>query len=548
MSIKTQRNLKDERSKRLARKLKEKEKAKARKEKERAKRKKIAADKKLKIETERRLRKEQRLAKKQAIIDNQRPKKTDWEKLEDRAKAEQKRHANKTKFKSGIKSISIKLKSSSYIPSNPRRYVKVNYYHRKGGWLTKDTFIQNQRRSSKNFVAVRMRYYKDADYRGLYKHVARVVDETYDARKTQNVFEEYMSNNSSYEFRTLDDCDKAYQDATGKKPRSDFRKVIEQVVVFSEDQFIELENKYGADIAKEMLVEHLKLYAAEVNSEFGLEPMRLDLHLDEGTIDPVTGEFKRNVHCHIQFYNYDFVKCFAPLKSLLNKKICPNTKKRITNPAMSRFQDLAGDVFKDLGFRRGIKKAGVKKDHLEKNEYAAKKQKEKMAEIENMTVEHKERLAEIEKDIEKRRAELVEKENDLKKKQIAFQNKKQDLIDTNDEIKRNRDAIANELYELNSVKIQVEQDEKQIERIIDLMVVIRQWKDLIIAADLKKAREIRKDIIEKYKEIEKNDDEKSKKAKDFKDILSYEFSKADEFEKKYYVINEDKISEKIKIK
>ena len=401
----------------------------------------------------------------------------------------------------------------------PHRHVRVFYQNRASGKsLHRTVRLKSSRDTTKNFVSVRTRFYKSANAKSLEKHVSREVSETYDARNTASVVPELMKHNLHYLYRTIDDCDRQYQAKKGKRPRSDFRKVYENIVVFSEDQFVALELEYGERRAKQMLFEYLKLFTQTVRQNYGFEPLRLDLHLDEGHIDERTGVFRRNIHCHVQFYNYDFENGFSPLALMLKKEKCSYTGKLQTNPAMSKLQDLAGEVFKPLGFKRGLKKSETQKSHLSRDRYIAKQQEQRLSE-----------LAALEYQFSVQQRELKSAHRNLEKKQRAQSEYDANLVSQKEALK---------LAEL-------EQSSRNAAHLhlLNLLNEIRNWKRCIIKKNFAEALQHRDKINTLHAELlEKNTQLSQDAIRQIDEILHYEDEMCATFERDYFVLNEQKIS------
>ena len=82
---------------------------------------------------------------------------------------------------------------------------------------------------------------------------------------------------------------------------------------------------------------------------------------------------------------------------MLKKEKCSYTGKLQTNPAMSKLQDLEAEVFKPLGFRRGLKKSETQKSHLSRDRYIAKQQEQRLSEL--AALEHQFSVQQRETDI-----------------------------------------------------------------------------------------------------------------------------------------------------
>lgn len=494
-------------------------------------------DDRLQRETQKRVNREKKTARKNRAEQSRKTKKTELEKIEEQSQRERVRQdkqrlreANRNNQKSLIKSKIQVWKSLRTLQNGlSHRSYRITHIKNKTGGFDRKVFLGSKRRTTKAFVSVRSRFYQsDEAAKSIFKHVSREISAYYDCRNTASVVPEFIQNNRSYTFKHLSECEQEHQEAIGKKPRSDFRKVYEHVVAFSEDRFIELERQFGEEAAKEMLLEHLKLYALEIQNEFGFEPLRVDLHLDEGFVNERTGQFHRNVHCHIHFYNYDFVKKFSPLKGIMKKVKCPETGKLESNPATAKFQDIAAATFKKLGFTRGLKKDKTKKSHLSRDQYIAQQQKEKEQEIAKIDISLKERKAEIE--------DQAQFYRDLFKKQRQ-------------EIRDERSKYETDLSKLDKEQEQQKRAEQHFNEVLVMMNLIREWKKQVIDKDFGEALKSRKQIEGKYDELTSNEHHLTPEiSKNIKDMLDYEFTQAEEFENDYYVLDEERISSKHKRK
>jgi hypothetical protein len=213
--------------------------------------------------------------------------------------------------------------------------------------------------------------------------------------RSQNVIPELSHNNVGFYYsgakssREAFDlmCDK-YKSSTGKKCRSDFNALFEHILVFSEETYTSLEQKYGKNRIKQAMLEQLKKYAEEIKQQYGFEPLGIDFHFDEGTKNSSirkegekysnknkspTSNIRRNIHCHISFFNYDFSKKVAPLRHLMKKGLDKNGRTNQLNPHFVKFQDIAGDLFSRAGFHRGVSKNITGREHMEKEQFVKHK-------------------------------------------------------------------------------------------------------------------------------------------------------------------------------
>jgi hypothetical protein len=228
-------------------------------------------------------------------------------------------------------------------------------------------------------VASITKYYK-------YQQARAVLDHAFSLRNgftcSNNIIEHLTKDNSGYYYNGakngvdgLDLMYKKYKEVTGRSCRSDFNCLFEHVVVFSEEQYSFLEKKYGKEKLKQAMMHQLKEYAERIQSEFGFQPISVDLHLDEGKVDLLTGKVIRNTHAHVSFFNYHFEKKIAPLRHLMKKGKSENGRTNSINLNFSKMQDIAADVFghERLGFKRGISKDITGVEHKSKAEFVKQK-------------------------------------------------------------------------------------------------------------------------------------------------------------------------------
>ncbi|MEQ3636372.1 hypothetical protein [Alcanivorax sp.] len=250
----------------------------------------------------------------------------------------------------------------------------------------------------KNFVAVRTQYYKRNAAQKVLAHGYRKHS------NSPNVYEKDTRHNFGMRYKSLDDCMAQYKATSGRKPQDKMNVLFEHVVVFSEGQFKERKpNKKEFD-------ECMQRYIKAIHAAFGFQPMGYELHLDEGHTDEKTGEFKRNIHAHVYFFNYDFKKKKAPLRDLMKKGKDENGKTLPLNHNFVKMQDMAAMAFKPLGFRRGISKGERNRKHLDKGTYVVSK---KLSEIINRYDKVRRLVHNLDKDITAKKLKLKEQEERL---------------------------------------------------------------------------------------------------------------------------------------
>lgn len=230
-------------------------------------------------------------------------------------------------------------------------------------------------------VSVRTKYYKTTPALALLDHCS--VNRN-GFTKSANVKRQYSHNNLAFVFgdaatateRFLQ-LQSEYKNVTGRKTRSDFNSLFEHVVILSEQEYSRLEEIYGVDETKQRVMRRFIKYAKSIESEFGFTPCGIDFHLDEGTEQKQPGidqvQFKRNIHCHISFFNYCFKRKFAPLRHLRKNGLDINGRTNSLNPNFVKMQDLAAKAFQNTPFKRGISKDITKIKHLPKEAFVRRK-------------------------------------------------------------------------------------------------------------------------------------------------------------------------------
>jgi len=256
----------------------------------------------------------------------------------------------------------------------------------------------------KSSAAVFTRYYKLPKAKIVIDH-AKANRKSF--TNSINVKEEYTKNNVGIYLRScnnaqegLDLLSERYKKVTGKKVRSDFNILFEHVVVLSEARYKKLEIEFGVEVAKQKVLRQLVEYSKLINKNMGFTVFAVELHLDEGHFvdEPKSNEnsshqnfqenlkktdeeifessqltFKRNIHAHVHFYNYDFKEKRSPLRLLMRKGKNAQGRTNQLNPNFEKIQDLVAEAFKPLNFVRGMTKNISNRDHLSKEAFVKSK-------------------------------------------------------------------------------------------------------------------------------------------------------------------------------
>lgn len=300
----------------------------------------------------------------------------------------------------------------------------------------------------KSYVAVRAAYYKhdkltkqvkskhiveqsqdDGSIRSVIK--TKVTDKSYKSAIAEfehvlrtgstnsvNVIDKYSNNNAivspSGTCSPLDAYYKhleRYKKTVGRKCRNDMNTLMEHIVVLSEEHTAKLEDKLGKERAKREIVKCLKTYSKMYAERFKFTECGFALHLDEGFTDS-EGNFKRNIHAHVMFFNYDFDSKKSYLRTLFKKGDCNVTGK--TNELNSNFvaiQDLAHECFKRLKYSRGRSKLLTMSKYLPKHQFLERKLQASFTKYKKITRQLNQKKNELSEYLEKWLRKILEQES-----------------------------------------------------------------------------------------------------------------------------------------
>ena len=224
--------------------------------------------------------------------------------------------------------------------------------------------------NQKKYVSVHFESYKATSFYNLQNHNTRKKPPTYLLEK-----EEIKIKNFDKTFNKFSDLKKEHQRILKEEKNTALQKnqtlFLEGALSFSEYQMEKIIEENKIDLLNNLI----EKYMFEIEKEYGLKPIAFYFHADEGhKTKKGTKTSKKNYHAHVQFYNFDFDKKESIQRKLKSKDF-------------SRFQDLAGMIFKELGFERGISKEITKKEHQQREEFIAQ---EKEIERLNEIIEQKE--------------------------------------------------------------------------------------------------------------------------------------------------------------
>jgi|GEM_PF-4599659 len=267
-----------------------------------------------------------------------------------------------------------------------------------------------------NYVAVRLKGRRKADATRLREHISRA------RRSSQNIKTD-SRHNFAMAYNDYDELCKRHDDAEqqrqGRRVRKDYRRMVEAVVVLSDDRMRELIKEKGWKGTKESVSEAIDKLTKAISEEHGLVPVDWHFHTDEGHRD-ANGRFVRNWHAHISFYNYNFENGKSPLVKMSKCRYFKDEQtgdmKRDFNHNFVALQDKAGEAFRSLGFRRGDQqKFPGEKRHKTKSEHVSSLEKQNKFEKKKVQQEKKTFSAQKSKGMEEITAKYKRLAQDYKK-------------------------------------------------------------------------------------------------------------------------------------
>lgn len=236
------------------------------------------------------------------------------------------------------------------------------------------------------YVSFNCRYYKHSQ-RNEISHV----DRTHKIVESSNP--KYKHNNFG-DVNLLNKYNEVYKKVENYKERKiqkNANTFIDGVLAFNRDQINDLKETLGKEKFEDLMDSKIREYIEKLKSNFGFEPVGYYFHADEGHYE--NGVWLENYHAQIIMFNFDFKSGKSPLREM---------SRRGGDSPFSLMQDLAGSVFEPLGFSRGESKDVTKKEHLEKDEFIAKKQAENIAKINQLNkdiIEYKNKLQKVESEV-----------------------------------------------------------------------------------------------------------------------------------------------------
>ena len=232
----------------------------------------------------------------------------------------------------------------------------------------------------KNFVSFNLKTYKKSDAKAIILHSHNLKARN---KSTNIKFPQY----TKYNIRSGGDVWSKYQQLTqkieeikGKKIQKNANHFLEGVLAFSFDKFKDDPKKFRTEAPA--LIEE---YMNRLCEKYGFCSLNsYSLHFDEGHENSDSKDL--NVHAHIQMINFDFKTKTAPFRKYQQKFV---KHRKAPNQHFVAMQDLANEVFKPLGFVRGVSKENTHKKHLSKEDFVTQKLQEQEKRLDAVTDELK---------------------------------------------------------------------------------------------------------------------------------------------------------------
>jgi hypothetical protein len=188
--------------------------------------------------------------------------------------------------------------------------------------------------------------------------------------------------------------------------------IIEAVVAISEDMALKIIQEDGN---ADRLYQGFQQVAEDIKAIYGLEPLQVSLHLDEGHQKQIDSSkinseaYSHNIHCHITFLNYDFKKERSILRTLKKSD-------------WQNMQDISANAFHKhkMDFQRGKTKTAKGRDHLERNEFVAQQQLKQILELQSEIDNSIDSKREIINDLKEKRQALSKIEMDVTAKKTEY--------------------------------------------------------------------------------------------------------------------------------
>lgn len=354
----------------------------------------------------------------------------------------------------------------------------------------------------RNYIASNTEYNKGSKIKSISDHNDRSHSPDYLLSEEHRIYK-----NESYLFGG-DSLENYYQQLRNKRiemssKHSNIRKneneIIESVIILSEEQArYYLDNNIS-------LMDGLKAIANDFKCKYGFEPMKIDLHCDEGYIND--GVVKYNIHAHITSYNFDFEKNRSVLRTMRKNDF-------------ELMQDIAANAMQNFGFdfQRGVSKQETGLENQKRNDFIISKQSQTIQENESKIKESYHTKSELENIIDNLRSEKDEVDLDLKNTKVYRDEVKNDLTLSKEQKKSLYSEISEVQKALRTKRKELVRVEKDVKNLKDLdtsfkkdtLEILNDSKTLLSFDESK----LKKAIYKKIKEYSRID----LKAKEIDDL------------------------------
>jgi len=374
----------------------------------------------------------------------------------------------------------------------------------------------------RNYISANAKYYKASRINKILAHNTREKEPEYllkvEDRKYENKTFSYSPDNENYGdfFKKLVDKKNKILHKKGFY-RKDGNDILEFVIGLSEEQTLKyLED--GVDISLA-----LKDIGIEFQKKYGLTPIAMDFHCDEGHYSEEDGKFSNNFHAHLTFLNFDFEKEKTILRTLKKKD-------------WRDMQDLCASTMQknSLDYVRGEAKSSISKDHLERNELVAAGQERRLKVSQEKLKGVQGEVFKLEKQKDTLNDLVGLLKNDLSSIRESIQelkNIRKNIVDDVSLSKEEKKDLYNEISKVQSNLRELEQKErskiKAIENldtieelenktIEDVEKILNYSKKMVGYDDVKLTRSIKKTlekytkkeiIVEEVKDLDKENEE-----------------------------------------
>lgn len=275
-------------------------------------------------------------------------------------------------------------------------------------------------------------------------HNSRSQKEPEHLLKQEDRFENYLDKDSKKKFNEL----KKEASNRMKKKRTNWKKSslpnVDMVIGLGEEQTLKIIEELGIEKANIEIAKRMEQLGKRIEEELGITFVSFNIHNDEGHYKD--GAVKYNFHTHLNFLDFNF----KTNKMVMSNEWRPHTTK--SKKKFSELQTIAGEIFKDLGFERGIENS--KKEAMDISTF--KKVKQLEDEFQDLTLEQlEEKKVEYKNDkLKKRFIDYAYRAKKLEHKEYEVEEMKKQydrLLTTWEKIQNDSEITENEQKEFTKM-------------------------------------------------------------------------------------------------